>query len=74
MGWELDAGPLHMGSDGLSLRPQMKVGYSNNNCDFAVGIDNLWDGISGGIHAQARRSYSAEGNSMVEVCFQRVKL
>jgi hypothetical protein len=46
----------------------MRVGYSDDNCDFGAGLDNLRDGISGGIHGSVRRSYSAEGHSMVEVC------
>ena len=66
MGWGLDVGPLHAGSDGVGLRPQLKVGYEDNNVHFAAGIDDVRDGLGGGLSAQARRQYRAEGDTMHE--------
>jgi hypothetical protein len=67
MGWSFDVGPLHMGSEGVGVRPQMKVGYADDNVKLAAGLDDVRDGISGGVMGRVHRKYTAEGNSMKEV-------
>jgi hypothetical protein len=67
MGWKFDAGPFSLGSDGVSVKPQMKVGYSDDNVKFQAGLDDVRDGISGGVAGRVHRKYDAEGNSMKEV-------
>jgi len=67
----LDAGPVHLerhGShEGVSLRPQMKVGYEGRHALFKVGVDDVRDGLSAGVVGQARRIYHAQGNSLNHV-------
>ena len=67
MGWNFDLGPVHVSDKGVGVRPQMKVGYSDANCNFAAGLDDVRDGISGGVAGRLQRSYEAEGHSMKEV-------
>ena len=72
MGWKFDAGPLHFGSDGVGVRPQMKVGYSDDNVQMTAGLDDLRDGISGGVAGRVHRKYDAEGHSMEEVRLRNI--
>lgn len=67
MGWNFDAGPMHFGSDGVALRPQMKIGYGDNNCDVRIGVDDVRDGLSAAAAGHVKRSYEAEGTSMEQV-------
>lgn len=66
--WGFDVGPFHAGSDGVGVRPQLKVGYNDENVRFVAGLDDVRDGLSGGLAAQARRRYRAGGDSVKEVC------
>lgn len=44
-----------------------QVGYKDENVHFAAGLDDLRDGISGGVMGRMHRKYAAEGHSMEEV-------
>lgn len=67
MGWALDCGVLHAGSDGFAIRPQMKVSLQTSSVRVQAGMDDLRDGLSGAIVAQMQRTYFAEGTSLPEV-------
>ena len=67
MPWALDCGVLHAGSDGLAVRPQMKMGWATNHYHLQLGVDDLRDGLSAAAVAQVHRTYKAEGNSLVDV-------
>jgi hypothetical protein len=68
MGWTFDAGPLHFGPDGMAIKPQMKLAYSNNNLSLQVGVDDVRDGLSGAVSGHVHRVYTAEGATIKEVC------
>ena len=67
MGWTFDAGPLHFSDKGMGVRPQMKMGYADANVDFTAGLDDVRDGISGGVAGRVHRMYEAEGHNFQEV-------
>ena len=67
MGWGLDCGVLHAGSDGFAVRPQMKVAMQTRSVRLQAGLDDLRDGLSGAVVAQVQRTYFAEGTSLPEV-------
>jgi hypothetical protein len=73
MVWALDCGAIHVGSDGLALRPQWKLAAKTSHLQLSMGLDDVRDGISAACVAQLHRTYLAEGTSLVEVRFvQRV--
>jgi hypothetical protein len=74
MGWSVDAGPMHFGSSGMTLRPQMKLGYSDDNIQLEAGLDDVRNGLSGGVAGRFHRIYTAQGGSIKEARVMRTLL
>lgn len=45
----------------------LQVGYADDNCSFVAGLDDVRDGLSGGLQGKIRRIYEAEGNNLETV-------
>ena len=67
MGWQIDAGPVHLSDKGMALKPQLKVGYADNNVNVRMGIEDVRNGLSAAVAGQVHREYAAEGNGLQEV-------
>lgn len=51
----------------LSGWTMLQVGYADDNCSFVAGLDDVRDGLSGGLQGKIRRIYEAEGNNLETV-------
>lgn len=67
MGWQVDAGPLHFSDKGVAVKPQLKVGYADDNVNVRAGIEDVRDGLSAAVAGQVHREYEAKGNGMYRV-------
>lgn len=65
--WEVNLGPLSVGSKGLDLRPQMKVGAQGKNLNAEFGIGDIRDGLKLSAKAEAMVEAQAEGYSLREL-------
>lgn len=68
MGWEIDAGPLHFSRNGVAVKPQLKVGYADDNVNVRAGVEDVRNGLSAALAGQVHRTYESEGNGMNQVC------
>ncbi|CAE8584510.1 unnamed protein product [Polarella glacialis] len=66
-GWELSLGPLSLGSKGVELKPQFKVGAQVANFKAEAGLGDLRDGVKLGAKAEASVEAQAEGQSLAEL-------
>ena len=73
MGWEVDAGPLHLSGNGVSVRPQLKVGYTDSNVNIRAGLEDVRNGVSLALAGEVHRTYEAEGSGLKEVCLGLVQ-
>lgn len=65
--WELSLGPLSIGSRGVDLKPQLKVGFQNDNVKAEAGVGDIRDGLRLSAKAQTFVEATASGRSLAEV-------
>jgi len=65
--WAVHVGVVTFGSDGVEVKPQMKVGAETDNFSTEVGVSDIRDGIKVGAVAQVMADARAEGNSVLEL-------
>lgn len=68
MGWEIDAGPLHFSSNGMAVKPQLKVGYADDKVNVRAGVEDVRNGLSAAFGGQVHRTYESEGSGLNQVC------
>jgi len=66
-GWEVNAGLLAVGSEGIHIRPQCLVGARVGNFSAEAGLRDLRDGICVVAKAEAAMAVEATGHSVAEL-------
>mmetsp|Transcript_24346 Transcript_24346/g.53164 ORF Transcript_24346/g.53164 Transcript_24346/m.53164 type:complete len:252 (+) Transcript_24346:233-988(+) len=66
MTWGMDLGPLHVGGDGLALRPQFMVRGEVANFSIGAGLGDVRNGIKLSAEAQAEQKFYSEADSFRE--------
>jgi len=65
--WAVHLGVVTIGSDGVKLKPQMKVGAETSNFSTEFGLSDVRDGIKVAAVAEAKLDVHAEGTSVNEL-------
>lgn len=65
--WEVCLGPLEVGSNGLELKPQMKIGARAANFKVEAGLCDVRDGLKFQAKAGAAVQAQSEGRSLKEL-------
>lgn len=65
--WSLHLGPLSLGSQGVDLKPQFKVGGHVRNFKAEAGLSDVRDGLKLAVKAQASLEVTAKGHSVAEL-------
>jgi hypothetical protein len=66
-GWEVNAGMLAVGNEGIRLKPQMLVGARVGNFSAEAGLRDVRDGICMVAKAEAAMAVEATGHSIAEL-------
>lgn len=72
MGWGIDLGPISIGSSGVGVKPQFKLGGNVGNFSAGGGIGDVRDGLSLEAGAEVKQTFNASGNSLAQF-FQNLK-
>ena len=62
--WQLDIGPLAIGSEGVAIQPKFNVGYSDETVRAGVGVGDVRNGLSLNAGADVRQTFEGRGNSL----------
>jgi hypothetical protein len=65
--WNVNFGPLHVGSDGFGFRPQMAFGITVGNFDVEIGLNDIRNGIEIMAFAQVAVAFDSEGHNIREL-------
>jgi len=65
--WELNLGPLSLGSKGIDLKPQLKLGVETSNFNAEIGVSDVRDGLKLAAKVEASVDAVTEGSSMHEL-------
>ena len=57
-------GPIKINNNGLSLQPQLKLGYADDNINVGGGIGDLREGFSLGVGAGVSQSFTGSGSTL----------
>mmetsp|Transcript_51984 Transcript_51984/g.111231 ORF Transcript_51984/g.111231 Transcript_51984/m.111231 type:complete len:274 (-) Transcript_51984:217-1038(-) len=65
--WSLHLGPLSLGSEGVSLKPQLKVGGHVKNFKAEAGLSDVRNGLKVSAKAEAEVVFKSKGQNVAEL-------
>lgn len=67
-GFKVHIGPITIGTEGVSVAPQMQFGMESNHFNFVAGCGDVRSGIKCEATAEVRRICETQGNGIQEFC------
>lgn len=65
--WAVHVGVVTVGSDGVEVKPQMKIGAESDNFSTEIGLSDVRDGIKVAAEGKVMTDVRAEGRSVSEL-------
>lgn len=65
--WEINLGPLSLGSKGVDLKPQLKLGVETSNFNAEIGVGDVRDGLKLAAKAEGFVDAETQGSSLHEL-------